>query len=102
MSSSKELACLRERLIACCAIQRNTLTGEAQSLLGKLSVFDLGLTLFERLKKNPAWTAGLVVGLIVIKPRRLVAVLQTGLLAWQSLRVLTPAMKNIMECRPEK
>lgn len=102
ISYSKELACRRELLIACCATQRNTLTWETQSLLEKLSVFDFGRTLFERLKKNPAWMAGLVVGLVVIKPRRLLSVLQTALLAWQGLRVLAPAMKNIMECPPKK
>ncbi|MBU0731149.1 MAG: YqjK-like family protein [Proteobacteria bacterium] len=74
---------------------------EAQALREKLSLFDIGLNLLERLKKNPALITGLVVGLIVIKPRRLLPVLQNSLLAWQALRGLAPTMKNIMECRRE-
>jgi hypothetical protein len=101
-SSAKALACRRELLVARCGAQRKALTGEVQSLLKNLAVFDLGLTLFERLKKNPAWIAGLMVGVVAIKPRRLLSVLQTALLAWQAVRVLMPAMKNIVECHPEK
>lgn len=102
MKSSEVLARRRELLIARCAAQRNALTVQRQALLEKLSVFDIGLNLFERLKKNPAWIAGLVVGLVVIKPRRLLPLLQTGLLAWQTLRTLAPALKNIVERRAEK
>lgn len=97
ISCSQELACRRELLIESCAAQRQALTGQGQALVEKLSLFDLGLNLFERLKKNPAWIAGLVVGLVVIKPRRLLPVLQTALLAWQALRTLTPALKSIMD-----
>jgi hypothetical protein len=87
ISYSKELACRRELLITCCAAQRNALIGQGQALKKKLSAFDAALTAFEGLKKNPAWAAGLVAALIVIKPRRLLTVLQTGLLAWQALRI---------------
>lgn len=100
--SSEVLARRRELLIARCAAQRNALTVQRQALVEKLSVFDIGQNLFERLKKNPAWIAGLVVGLVVIKPRRLLPLLQTGLLAWQTLRTLAPALKNIVERRAEK
>jgi hypothetical protein len=86
---SEELACQRDLLIARCASQRNALTVQGQALVGKLTAFDIGLTLFERLKKNPAWIAGLIVGLVVIKPRRLLPMLETGLLVWQSMRALT-------------
>jgi hypothetical protein len=100
--SSEALARRRELLIARCAAQRNALTIQRQILVEKLSAFDIGLNLFERLKKHPAWIAGLVVGVAVIKPRRLLPLLQTGLLAWQALRTLSPALKNIMERRAEK
>ena len=99
---SQELACRRELLIGCCAAQRNALTAQGQALVEKLSAFEIGLTLFARLKKNPAWVAGLVAGLVVIKPRRLLPVLQSALLAWQLLRTLSPALKDIMECQHEK
>ena len=66
--------------------------------MGKLSVFDIGLTVFEQFKKNPAWITGFVVSLVVIKPRRLLPLLQTGLLAWQTLHSFIPALKNTMKC----
>lgn len=99
MSTSRELVSRRQRLIVCCVTQRIALKGEARALREKLSLFDIGLNLLDRLKKNPALITGLVAGLIVIKPRRLLPVLQTSLLAWQALRELAPTMKNILECR---
>ena len=102
IKSSEVLARRRELLIARCAAQRNALTVQRQALLEKLAAFDIGLSLFERFKKNPAWIAGLAVGLAVIKPRRLLPLLQTGLLAWQTLRTLAPALKNIVGRRAEK
>lgn len=102
MKSSEVLARRRELLIARCAAQRNALTVQGQALVEKLAVFDIGLNLLERLKKNPAWIAGLLVGLAVIKPRRLLPLLQTGLLVWQALRTLAPALKNVVGRRAEK
>lgn len=99
---SEELACQRDLLIARCASQRNALSLQGQVLVEKLSAFDIGLSLVGRFKKNPAWIAGLMVGLVVIKPRRLLLMLQTGLLAWQAMRAVAPALKNIMECRANR
>ena len=96
ISYSKELVRRRELLITICAAQRQGLSGEVQTLLAKLSIFDIGLTLLARLKKNPAWITGLVVGLAVIRPRRLLPVLQTSLLVWQTLGVLAPALKDML------
>jgi uncharacterized membrane protein YhfC len=99
MRYTEELAGRREILIQSCAAQRQALTMQGHAVMAKLSAFDMGLTVAERLKKNPAWIAVLVVGLVAIKPRRLLTVLQTGLLAWQAARTLAPTLKNIIECR---
>lgn len=99
---SEELACQRDLLIARCAGQRNALTVQGQALVEKMTAFDIGMSVFERLKKNPALVAGLVIGLVVIRPRRIVLMLQTGLIAWQTLHALAPALKNIVECRAAK
>lgn len=98
MSHSEELARRRELLIARCGAQRNALAMQGHVLVGKLSAFDIGLTLLQRLKKNPGWIAGLVVGLVVIKPRRLLPLLQSGLLAWQAFYTLAPTLKKTMGC----
>lgn len=89
ITCSDELACQRERLIARCATQRMRLTVQGQAVVQRLSAFDSGLALFKGLKNHPLWMAGLLVGLIAIKPRRLLLTLQTGLLAWQAFRTLT-------------
>lgn len=93
---SEELACQRELLIVRCASQRLTITHQGQALVDKLSAIDIGLNLLERLKSNPVWFTGMVAALIVIKPRRLLLAMQTGLLAWQTLRVLVPALRDTM------
>lgn len=95
ISYAEDLACQRDLLIARCAAQRNALTAQGQVLVEKLSAFDIGLTLFERLKRNPVWAAGLVVGLVVIKPRRLLLMMQTGLLAWQAFLAISPTLRKM-------
>ncbi len=99
INHAAELACRREILIACCAGQRTMLAVQGQALQERLVVFDIGLTVFARIKKNPAWITGVVFALVVIKPRRLWSIVQTGLLTWEALRPLAPALKNIMACR---
>lgn len=101
INHAAELAYRREILIACCAAQRAMLSLQGQALKERLVVFDIGLTVFERIKKNPAWITGVVFALVVVKPRRLWSVVQTGLLIWQALRPLAPALKNIMACRTQ-
>lgn len=91
---SDELVIQRDILLARCATQRNDLSVQGRALRGKLTAFDIGLAMFERLKKNPALIAGLAVGLVVIQPRRLLIMVQTGLLTWQTVRTFTPALKN--------
>lgn len=99
MRCHDDLAERRQFLIESCSAQRHALTAQGHAVLEKLSAFDIGLTVLERLKKNPAWITVLVVGLVTIKPRRLLTVLQTGLLVWQGFHTLAPTLKNIMGCR---
>lgn len=94
ISCFKELACQREQLVACCAAQRKAFTGEAHALKEKLLVFDIGLTLLGRFKKKSAWITGLIVGVVVFKPRRLMSLLPIFLLARQTLQAIIPMLKK--------
>lgn len=94
INSCEKLCRRRELLSARCAAQRNELSGQGRALVKKLSAFDLALTIFARCKKNPAWVVGLVTALVVIKPRRLLSILQTALLAWQTVLTITSSWQS--------
>ena len=99
---SKELTARREQLIASCAQQRAALSVQGHAVMEKLTAFDMGLTLLGRLKKNPAWITVVVLGLVAIKPRRLLTALQTGLLALQTFSTVAPLLQKFIKRRPDQ
>ncbi|MDP3841880.1 MAG: YqjK family protein [Oxalobacteraceae bacterium] len=86
------LARRRAELIARSTAQRDALSAQCQSLGHMMSTLDQGFTLLQRIRNNPLMMAGLLVGLAIIKPRRLLPLLRTGLVAWQALRTVTPLL----------
>lgn len=90
------LAQRRAELIARCTAQRNALSMQSQSLAQMTSTLDHGLALLRRIKNNPVAMAALVVAVAIIKPRRLLALARTGLLAWQTLRTVAPLLHDML------
>lgn len=95
-SAFMRLAQRRAELIARCAEQRDALSTQNQSLTQITATLDYGLTLARRIKHNPLAMAGLMVAVVIIKPRRLLALARTGLVTWQALRTVTPLLQDML------
>ncbi|MGV8893944.1 MAG: YqjK family protein [Burkholderiaceae bacterium] len=100
-SSFMRLAQRRAELIARCAEQRDALSTQKQSLIQITSTLDYGLTLVRRIKSNPLALAGIMAAVLIIKPRRLLALARTSLVTWQALRTVTPLLQD-MRARYQK
>ncbi|NMM37580.1 MAG: hypothetical protein HHJ09_08700 [Glaciimonas sp.] len=101
-STLGRLARRRAELIARCTAQRDALSMQSQSLAQMMSTLDHGLALLQRIKNNPVAIASLVVGVAVIRPRRLLLLLRTGLLGWQALRAVAPLLHDMLERSKKK
>ena len=88
------LARRRAELIVRSTAQRNALSMQGQSLAQMMSTLDHGLALLQRIKNSPVAVTGLLIGLAIIKPRRLLPLLRTGLVAWQALRTGAPLLHD--------
>lgn len=91
-SSLQRLARRRAELIALSTAQRDALSLQSQSMAQTIASLDHGLTLLHRIRSNPIALAGLLLGVAIIKPRRLLSLTRTGLLAWQTLRTFAPLL----------
>lgn len=96
------LARRRAELIARSTAQRNALSLQGQSLAHTMSNLDQGLALLQRIRNSPTAMLGLAVGLAIIKPRRLLPLLRTGLVAWQALRAIAPLLHDRLVRNREK
>lgn len=96
------LARRRTELIARSTAQRDALSVQSQSLGQMMSTLDHGVALLQRIRNNPVALAGVLVGLAIIRPRRLLPLLRTGLLAWQALRTVAPLLHDWLARNREK
>ena|SRR5437899_2758011 len=99
INQSELLARRREEIIARSAVQRRALQTQGQSLSKTLSAVDVGLDVLQRIKRHPGWVVGAIVGLIVLKPRRVLPLVEAGTVAWQAFRAVAPAWQRIMARR---
>lgn len=88
------LARRRAELIARSTAQRDALSAQSQSLAQIVLTLDYGLALLRRVKHSPIAVTGILLGLAMIKPRRLLPLLRTGLVVWQALRAGAPLLHD--------
>lgn len=93
-STLEQLARRRDALIARSAAQRDALSRQSQAMANTLLTLDQSLGLLRRIKNSPIAIAGLVAGIAIIKPRRLLPLLRSGLIAWQALRTVAPLLHD--------
>lgn len=85
-NSLEILAQRREELVARSNAQREAFAMQNQAVTGTLSGIDLGMSVFNRIKKSPVMIAALVAALVVIKPLRVIPLLRAGVAVWQTVR----------------
>jgi hypothetical protein len=95
-----DLARIAERrrwLVSQAAAQRQVLSQEMAQWKPRLALADRGIAVYRYVRRYPALLAGAAVVAVLLRPRRGVALLQRGLLAWQllsSLRTLGNDLKT--------
>jgi hypothetical protein len=90
MTSAENLARRRQELITIIAVQRSSLQLQKQMWRTQLHNFALGWNMINRLRKNPLIIGGLLLTVIVIKPRRILSAVQQSRAIWQRIRILLP------------
>lgn len=102
-TTPQQLVQRRDALIARSAMQRDTLAKQSRAMADTMLTLDHGLGFLQRIKNSPAAIIGLLAGIAIIKPRRLLPVLRTGLIAWQTLRTVAPLLhERVMRMRTKE
>lgn len=91
-SHLKLLVQRRQQLQARVALQRDALAIQKIRLDRSLETADTGLRVLDRLRSNRALLVTLAGGLLLLKPRRLLPILQTTLLAVRGWRLVAPVL----------
>lgn len=92
---TKTLARRREALIERCRLQREQLAARQMEIRQSLSSFGGIAVIAARTRKNPLPLAGLLLGLIIMRPKRLLSLAVSVATAWKAWRALAPVVAPI-------
>lgn len=95
MELQDNLARRRQELIARCAEQRKSLHLQSDRWKQTLSVEDITQNVLGRVKRYQPLLIGAAIAVIVIKPRRIAAMLHAATAAAGTLRVAMPIVQQI-------
>ena len=96
MSTRAEvLAQRRQRLIAQSIALRSDLQLQGESLGHSFSTAQIGLRVLDRIRRHPEWIAGAALGLVLVRPRRLSALLQMGTAGLRTWRQIMPLLQHM-------
>jgi hypothetical protein len=101
MNVRKTLAQRREELVARSNRLRENTGMQVQAMHGSMATASVGASLLTTVKHNKLLLAGVALAIIVIKPRRIIAGLEIGLVAWQAWRNVGPVVQNFLKRSPE-
>lgn len=92
-SATEKLSERHQILLGKIQAERLLLAQHGQQIRLSLSLVDLGFGLLKKIRPHPALAAGLLAAIFVIKPRRLLPVLKSGLFAWKIWQKFEPLLK---------
>jgi hypothetical protein len=98
----KLLAQRRQQLITRCALQREALGIQRIRLTQSLNTADRVIALLDRLRRNPAVILALAGGLFLVKPRRLLSLMRSGLLVARGWKVAAPLLATLLATRKHR
>lgn len=96
MSHLKLLATRRQHLLARGEHQRSTLLIQKKRLQSSFKTLDTGLRLINRVRNSPGLVLGLIGGVVLLAPRRLASLLETGLVLSRGWRLLSPLLNRLL------
>jgi hypothetical protein len=96
---AEQAALRRRQLMAEIAIQRIDLATQLHPLAHTLESARIGLRIAGRLRRHPEWIAAGALGLMLITPRRLSALLRAGTSGLRTWRVVGPQLRALLDRR---
>lgn len=94
---TKTLAWRREALIERCRLQREQLAVQQMEIRQSLSSFAGIAVIAARTRRNALPLAGLLLGLIVMRPKRLLSLAVSVATAWKAWRAFAPVVTPIFK-----
>lgn len=95
-SRQQKLQARRLALVARCQQQRQELIWQSAQLHHELRFIELGLRVASVLRASPVLIATLAAGLTIIKPRRVMWLLKTGLSSWRMYLKFAPILMPLL------
>lgn len=95
-SRSEILQARRQALVARCRLQRQQLIWQSVQLHHELRFIELGLSAARAVRASPLLIAVLTAGLTIIKPRRALWLVKTGLSSWRLWRKFAPVLMPLI------
>lgn len=95
MEIQDKLANRRRELIARCAEQRTRLHLQGDRWRESLSVEDIAHNALSRVKQYQPWLIGAAIAVVLIKPRRIAAMLHAATAAAGTLRMAAPLIQQV-------
>jgi YqjK-like protein len=85
----------RARLTARAAVERERLLLQLSVWEAPLALADKGYAAARYVRQNPLWLVAAVMLLVVLRPRRALAWVRNGLIAWRALRWISQSLRNL-------
>lgn len=95
----KLLAQRREQLITRCALQREALGIQKIRLTQSLNTVDRVVDVLDRLRRNPVVILGLAGSVFLLKPRRLLSLMRSGLIVARGWKLAAPLLATLLAAR---
>jgi len=86
MNRVGEIRAERERLLARASVERESLRLQLRAWEAPLALADRGVTAARYAHRHPQWLIAAAVVLAILRPRRALAWVRNGLLAWRAFR----------------
>ena len=92
----EQLQAKRLALVARCQQQRQELIWQSAQLQHDLRFIELGMRATKALRASPLLIATLAAGLVIIKPKRIVWLLKTGISSWRLWLKFAPMLMPLI------
>lgn len=100
MNPLTEIRARRARLMARAAVERERVSVQLHAWEAPLALADKSFAAARYVRRHPQWIVAAVVLLAVLRPRRALAWVRNGLIAWRAWRWISQSLRGLAARRP--